>query len=754
MVLVVATAICMTLAFQTVEIGQVGTALSALRPHYAALALFLILCNLLIAMARFRVLLGRFGFSPAWRRLFAAFSVGLLGNQFVFNVIGQSVGRAGVLSSSGVPFGATIIATLFERILAACILAVAGIAAAWFLLPRFGFGIAHGGAYFLVLVAGVTLAAVAAVAVSYRRGAATRTFSAASRSIRQFWSVLLMTIVAHAFMLGGYIAALFAMGLETVTFVTVGASLLVMFAASLPISLSGWGIRELGAVAVLGTVGVEPSMAFAAALVVGLLSLGLNLALAVPTVCIIAARRHRTEPDQGGKDHTVRWNDWLITGCAMATAVTIFFQVRIQGEVGVVTANVADIFALFGLGFFVLLMVDSRERMAAISRPFVGALIAFSILLGYGLLLGYVNFGANSWALVNRGLGWVIILGYVSVGISIALAVSNRARDLVLRVFVAAGTTVAALQLLLLLAAKLGLALPSEAFKVPLQGFANNSNAFALQMLMTGIAAVILHRLGALGRGQRWLATILFVTGLAIYFSASRAGTGLFIVLLIMSVALAPLPERRAVFAPSLLAAFAVALAAIAIISLLALGGTSNAGDFPILGALARPNASDSQRWQLFLDGWNLWLERPLIGHGLGAYVERQLAASGHYEVFHTVPIWLMAETGLIGLTVGLVSFVYLALDAHRLLRVPGCRAWGTGLLIALLCWGAANQVHDFVYQRTFWFLVAVAFGLGSIASNRTSRSVEEESAGGRASQTHDSGGTVVRRLSWVRAPR
>ena len=260
-VAIAATVVCLVLAFHTVDIGAVGKALSGIKPRYAALAVVLLLCNSLVAMARFRVVLGKFGYVPTWRPLFSAFAVGLIGNQFVLNIIGQSVGRAGVLASVGVPFGATIIATLLERLLAAGLLGAAGLVAGWYLLPHFGFDLAHGGAYFLSLVGGMLLASLAAAWAVYRPGTAARAVLAAARGVERFWPVGLLTILAHCFMLGSYIAVLLALGLAGATPEIASALVVVMFAAGLPISLSGWGIRELSAVAALGAVGIEPATA-------------------------------------------------------------------------------------------------------------------------------------------------------------------------------------------------------------------------------------------------------------------------------------------------------------------------------------------------------------------------------------------------------------------------------------------------------------------------------------------------------------
>ena len=714
-VVIAATVVCMALAFRAVDVGAVGKALSGVKPRYAALAVVLMLCNTLVAMARFRVVLGKFGYVPPWRPLFAAFSIGLLGNQFVLNIIGQSVGRAGVLASIGVPFGATIIATLVERLLAAGLLGAAGLVAAWYLLPHFGFDFAHGGAYFLSLVGGMTLAALVAAGAVYQRGTAARAVSAAVRGVEQFWPVGLLTIVAHCLMLGSYIAALLALGLEAASLEIASALVVVMFAAGLPISLSGWGIRELSAVAALGAVGMDPALALAAALVVGLFSLVVNLAFACPGFFLVLSLGRGAGPAAATGRPLPNWNARLVTGCAALAAVTIFFQARLQSGGSQVTANVADLFALTGLGSLLLVLARSRDRFAVLPRPMIAALAALSLLLAYGLLLGYANFGASAWALVNRGLGWLAILGYVALGLSVTLPDAERSRWRILRLFVAAGTTVATLQLVFLVFLKLGFPPPREVLPYPMEGYAGNVNAFGLQMTMTAIVGIVAHRLGMLGQDRRWLVAVLILTGLATFFTGSRTAIGMFAMLLVLSVALASRVERYRALTTSLVVTVGLAIAAAAIVNLPVLGGASGTRAYPIRGSVFVVD-SDSERWQTFVDGWYYWLERPIFGHGLGAYVENQLADSGHFLVFHSAPIWLMAEMGIVGLAVGLTAFGCLVVGAVRLMRDPDCRVWGAGLLMALICWGAGNLVHDFVFQRSFWFFAAFAFGASSVA--------------------------------------
>ena len=755
-----ATALCLAVVLRVVDVGEVGTALRGVKPVYAAFAVVLLLCNVLISIVRFRLVLGGFGFHPAWLRLFGAFSVGSIGNQFVLNIIGQSVGRAGALTSSGVPFGATIIATFVERLLAAGVLAAAGAASAWLLLPRFGFDVTQGGAYFIFLVIGVTTAACTAIATVYRRGEVVRWVAKARRVVEQFWRAALLTVLVHLFMLGGYVSVLLALGLREPTLEIASALVIVMFIAGLPISLGGWGIRELSAVAALGAVGIESPMALAAALLVGLFSLGVNLAIAFPGLFLALRPGQKVEQDAEGANRSTRWNAGLVMGIAMLTAVAIFFQVRFQRGEGEIAVNAADFFALIGLGSLILLLAGWKERIAALPRLITWPLLGLSLLLVYGLVLGYANFGASSWALINRGLGWLIILGYVGMGLSLALVDAEQGRRFVLRLFVAAGAAVAALQIVFLILVKLGFPLPFDGFPLPLRGYANNGNAFGLQMTTTAIAAVVAHRLGVLGVGRRWLIRILFLTGLAIFFTSSRSAIGMFAMVLVMSIVFASRQERRAAIETSLVVAIGVGLAAVAIINIPVLKiPVLNItdfkfldSDFPLMPSLKTTLAavqeklaavqemtgtgrlrlrssaivpgSDAQRWQTIVDGWHLWIERPIFGHGLGAYVQSQLSKSGTFVVFHSVPIWLMAEMGIIGLVVGVTAFVLLLSGAARLTRDSALRDWGVGLVMILICWGTATLVHDFTFQRVFWFFMGLAFGVWPAANRAQSPSV------------------------------
>ena len=715
----VASAGCLALAFHMVDLDALGAAATSVALEHVAIATLLILCNAALSFVRLRFLLGYSGYTPKWGPLFSAFAIGQLANFTILNVIGQSIGRAGVLASVGVPFGATVVVTFLERILAAGILLSAALVAAWFLIPHFGFDLHHGGAYLLHLVGGMALVGLVAMVAARRQVAVTAHLVRCIRHAGRLWPGALLTVLAHACMLGAYLAVLQGQDLPALTLEIAAALTMVMFAASMPISFAGWGIRELSAIVALGAVGVAQPTALAAALVVGGLSFILMAVMGALSPLVPHTQR---KPGPNDSSATLElWNVRLITVCATLTAPAIFFQLRAQFGDGIVSVNIADVVALVGLGSFALLLVGSRGRVRNVPRRPALALLAISLVMALGLALGYAKFGANEWALINRGFGWLIILGYVAVGFLIAHAGGESGRRLVIILFVAAGVTIAASQLVLLIAWTLGLDLPQEVFTPQLTGYANNPNAFALQMVMTAIATIIADRLGLFGANRTLPVVALALTGLAIWYTGSRTGLGLFVLATVLSVLLARPSERR----PALVT---VALAAAAgIASALVLFHLSDIGSAV---AMARPK-SDAERWQTIVDGWRLWLDSPFLGNGLGAYVESRLARGQDFQVIHSVPIWFMAEMGIVGLAGALFFFASLSSHARRLMRDPARRAWGTGLVMTLACWVAASLVHDVFYQRSFWFVIALSVPVCMAAAGPSSRPRTETTGAG-----------------------
>jgi hypothetical protein len=121
-----------------------------------------------------------------------------------------------------------------------------------------------------------------------------------------------------------------------------------------------------------------------------------------------------------------------------------------------------------------------------------------------------------------------------------------------------------------------------------------------------------------------------------------------------------------------------------------------------------RPSADESnaQRWQSIVLGLQAWLQHPVFGNGLGAFLLDRMNAGLPVIVIHSVPVWFMAEMGLVGLA-GYVIFVASLLwyGVLALWRNPG-RA--RGLLVVVTVFVLMGLVHDVFFQRTFWFAIGL----------------------------------------------
>jgi len=697
----------------------------------AVLAGLLVLLNTFIVFFRFRSILAAFGYKPGWRDALLAFTTGQISNQILLNVVGQSLSRAAALTSAGIPFGVSVVATYWERVMAAGLLFVLSLAGALYLFLNIGIDLKSGGAYLVSLISGIVLVSVVVLAVFLHNREFRTRLPAIPRQMLRFWPAALLTLAAHGAMAAAYAVLLSDLGLPHVTLGVLAALSIVMFTASLPISFSGWGIRELSAAQALAVVGVSSPVAVAAAVVIGLLGMLIVMLGGGIALYLYIHRRRRRAPapvipaavGPNGIDHD-RWLSIAATGATVLSAILLYFQIRLPSEHGEITANAADILALTGLGFL-LMFAWSRGSFRPLPGWLIGTMAAISLVFLFSLGLGYIRFGSNSWALMNRGFGWVIILGYVSLGALLALTPQRGGDRLVLSAFILAGVTVAALQIILLIAVLFGLTLPADAFIMPLRGYASNSNAFAFQMVMAAICIVVAGRIRLGGFRPAVYNVALVVVSAAIYYSLSRAGLGMMAIVLILMVTFAQMGERKRALqsALSVVVTYLLLLtvpdildAVRSILRMLQkllpaginLNFTVNNNVAPFLVQSLSRDSSDSERWLTIVQGWDLWLQHPIFGSGLGAYVQSRIDSGQIFLVIHSVPVWLLAETGLIGLAVLFVVLAVLVRCSFQMMSHRSENGWGAGLLFMLACMSAAGLVHDLFFQRPFWFLLGL----------------------------------------------
>jgi O-antigen ligase len=311
----------------------------------------------------------------------------------------------------------------------------------------------------------------------------------------------------------------------------------------------------------------------------------------------------------------------------------------------------------------------------------------------------------------------------------------ERGRTALGETFVAAAVVICVVQLLAYAVDLYVRPLPPDFFGYlfvrsrALEGYAQNPNAFAFQLLMAfAVLVASTHIKLARSTLPWWLvgAAVLLATD---FLTRSRAGIICTFGAVALAILLRIVPARLLLARRSLLAALAAG-AALAILCVVFWGALDRLIVTPFNEAW-RPQAGDSDmlRRQSIDLGLQAWRQHPLLGGGLGAFLLARESAGLPALVIHSVPIWFMAEMGLVGLS-AYVFFVGSLLAAGvSALRHDPPRA--RGLLVAVAVFVVMSLVHDLFFQRAFWFVAGLLLVEAGAFARSRQPALETAVAGG-----------------------
>jgi len=658
---------------------------------------------------------------------------GNLAGSVFFQVIGQTLARSAVLSKVGISVATTIIVTGYERIVAAVVSLSLALGGTFFLFRHITFDLAGGGINLLTILAGIAAVAFAGMLFAWgdRARRVLRT-AITMRTVDLYLRASIITVLIQATTMIAYVLAAASLSTSTSLIDLVAATTLVMFAASVPISLAGWGLREVSAVYALGAIGVPYQDSLVVALLIGFSSIVVTAILALVSAKFIqrgtpAKSKSGSQPASAGAaaNHAAFLN-WFIP---LFAASAVFFQIHVPVGMGQLDVNLADSVVLFGGALFVLRAVARGAPRLTIRVPWLGKAVGLmSVVIALAFLHGLFVDGWTSWAFTNRFFGWLVLLGYAGTGGLLALETNANGLQMLLRTFAAAGLAVMAFELILLLAVALGAPVPLSIVPYRMEGFAQNPNAFGFQILLV-IAAIIALRLNS------WRQHLpLAIALMALYCTASRAAEGTAVILFGAAIAL------RYVSARSLVIALGYAAVGVAIVFLtgwassalpwLAAEWLASGHAITVGQAVAHAhnpmaiylsiNASQlaagdpghglsADRWISLVAGIRMFFAHPVFGAGLGTFVEMFEREHDRFMVIHSTPIWLLAVTGVVGFLVFAVpGIAILRREIRRSMRGMSDTG-GILLVLSLLAFGAMCQVHDLLYQRTLWIVLGAA---------------------------------------------
>ncbi len=245
-------------------------------------ALAALLANGLIATVRFKVIACDMGYPISFRQSLKAVGAGSLAGAVFFQLAGQLIARGVIMGGTGIAFAKVAVITIYERIAAAVLSALAALAGAYFIFGKIYLDPSSGG---LKIICALVGTAAAGAYLGYGRMGAEAIAPYLTRHFGiQLLKALLLTAGVQAPMMGAYVLVAHSLAPAVNISDVIAASLIVMFAASVPISLAGWGMREMSAVTALSTIGVPAHIGFTTAVLVGfgsLLAMGVILAFSI-----------------------------------------------------------------------------------------------------------------------------------------------------------------------------------------------------------------------------------------------------------------------------------------------------------------------------------------------------------------------------------------------------------------------------------------------------------------------------------------
>lgn len=692
------------------------------------LILLLLSANLWLVAFRFWRVLAHFAIPVPWAVASRASLAGHAAGLVMISLFGQVAGRQAVLRNFGVSPVVNASLAGYERALLAIISGTLAFLGGVYLLGQSMVASFFQFIPLLDIVLLVLAGGVFSLWLGRSRFEASLSKQVLTKSnlSRVAW-IAALTAAGQALVLGSFVLGALALRPEIPLLSAFAAAALISFAASLPITIGGWGVRELAAVFVLGKLGIPAADAVTISIVIGLCSTLVILVL-TPFVLRKPMSHHSPpRPARAVNTHSVleieRASAWLL---GMAVALTIFFQLHVTLPAGVLNLNLADPFAILALAAVslhaLLLRQPPKWRVAAFNRM----LLLFSALLLIGFVNGWMSIGVTQWALAGRLLGWLVLLGYLSAGyLLVANAGARGARRL--------GETLAAAAVVVVIWQVVSRSLYAQGWEVVLptpnfEGYSGNRNAFAFQLLAVVALLLAYSRVyAARAGGVLRVALLLGVVLAGLVWTGSRAGM-LAGTLLLLVGGMRAMASRRAIIGAVLIAG--LMLGGLWLVQ----SGLVERWLVPEWLVKMAPmqsgitgESSNHERVETWIRALELWRQSPFIGAGLGVFIAESPAWLGHPTVIHSTPLWILAEFGLLGLAVlGWAGWqlVRFALSATAPGRTRGGAVPARAALLLLLAMFAVFSLfHEMLYQRILWLVLGALLALpgAAVAHGRTS---------------------------------
>lgn len=367
-------------------------------------------------------------------------------------------------------------------------------------------------------------------------------------------------------------------------------------------------------------------------------------------------------------------------------------------------------------------------------------LFVLTLVMTASLFNGYLALGDwNTWALINKFIGWFVLLGYFFAGAWITHRFGSSGVALFLKSFLYSGIALLVAVMLSLFAEHITNWEGKFPFNYPAAGLMDNRNAYAFLILTLFIfSTVFLHRESY--SFLRFLAPLLW--GLMPFFLLYNGSRILWVLFPLVALILIFMDKGRSLFITLLPFAAGCILVGLLMAQdmpwkiryLSVADNISTLVDHSKEEGLSQENAQaeilhqklsykgDVNRILILNQSLALWKENPVFGTGLGVAQFHQIRENGKIlSVIDSTPLWLLTETGLIGL--GAFILFYFGLLVTLLRKGWGKEGRGEELYrtmtLFLIAFGAMSLLHEILYTRFVWVLIGLSFAVAKYQSEK-----------------------------------
>ncbi len=520
------------------------------------------------------------------------------------------------------------------------------------------------------------------------------------------------TLVAFFIMWLAFIVALHSFNSDIGLMNLIAASAIVSFIASLPISINGWGVREMSAVVVFGKLGVSKEDAVTISVLIGICS---TFAIVLSSVVFTLVKKNSMKLNVFKKEvafnNMVDFNSIYKIMSTFIVATLVFFQLSFNIGSSTLSLNLADPIA--SIAFFMMLInfISEEQRLVQFMPGVERWLVLISITLLFSFMNGYIHYGFIKWAFVNRLIGWFIILGYFSVGGFMVSEFGLKGWRILCEI-VAISLTVCSIVAIVFAYARC-LGFETLMIRPNFEAYSANRNTYTFQALMAISCSFVLSKSVDKSKiGNTLCIFMLVLQFYSIYLTASLAAR-LILLVLIMAAYILNFCSRAIIKKAFLLTVLIILINVLLTnLNILNYRLLSIHEDFAYIDPenlhYGMYYTEKLYHWESLIAGARAFMSSPIFGIGLGGFYKLGSQFSQISEsnlVIHSVPIWLLAEFGLFG-TLIIMFFPFRwfidTLRNYRYWQNPRLRL----VLLISACFCVMGMVHDLSYSRVFWLLL------------------------------------------------